>query len=65
MVATSTGYLLSDLVEAARGGFSTGQLFLTLACEALIPFLVLGIYAAQRPAIGRLGRISAVAYAAA
>jgi hypothetical protein len=65
MVATSAGYLLSDVIEAAQDGFSTGQLVLTLICEALIPFLVLGIYAAQRPAIGRLGRWSAFAYAAA
>jgi hypothetical protein len=36
---------------------------LTLVAEAAIPVLVLGLYAAQRPRIGRLGMISAIAYA--
>ena len=64
-IAVSAGYFASDVIEAAQGGFSTGQLVLTLVCEALIPFVVLGIYATQASTIGRLGRISAFAYAAA
>jgi hypothetical protein len=56
-------YLLSDVVEAIQGGFSDGQLWLTLIAEAAIPVFVLGLYAVQRPPIGRLGRISAIAYA--
>lgn len=56
-------YLLSDVIEAIQGGFSTGQLWLTLIAEAAIPFLVIGLYAVQRPRIGRLGLVSAVVYA--
>jgi hypothetical protein len=62
-VVFSALYLLSDLVEAAQGGFSTGQLWLTLAAEAAIPFFVLGLAVAQRPRLGRVGGIGAVAYA--
>lgn len=56
-------YVLSDLLEAIQGGFSTGQLWLTLVAEAAIPGFVIGLYATQRPHIGRVGRVSAVAYA--
>jgi hypothetical protein len=56
-------YFLSDGIEAMQGGFSNSQLLLTLVAEAAIPVLVLGLYAAQRPQIGRLGLISAFAYA--
>jgi hypothetical protein len=62
-VAFSVLYLLSDVIEAVQGGFSNGQLWLTLVAEAAIPVFVIGLYAAQRPHIGRLGGISAVAYA--
>lgn len=54
---------LSDVLEAIQGGFSTGQLWLTLVAEAAIPVFVIGLYATQRPQIGRVGRVSAVAYA--
>ena len=56
-------YVVSDVVEALQGGFSTGQLWLTLVAEAAIPVFVIGLYAAQRPQIGLVGRVSAVAYA--
>ncbi len=56
-------YLLSDVIEAIQGGFSDGQLWLTLVAEAAIPVFVLGLYRVQRPQIGRLGQLSAVAYA--
>lgn len=56
-------YLLSDVIEAMQGGFSNLQLLLTLVAEAAIPVIVLGLYAAQRPRIGRLGLVSALAYA--
>jgi hypothetical protein len=62
-VAFSTLYLLSDVIEALQDGFSDPQLWLTLVAEAAIPFFVIGLYVVQRPQIGRLGRISAVAYA--
>jgi hypothetical protein len=62
-VVFSALYLISDLMELGQGGFSTPQLLLTYAAEAAIPLFVLGLYAAQRPRIGRLGLASAVLYA--
>jgi hypothetical protein len=62
-VAFSALYLLSDVIELAQGGFSTAQLALTYISEAAIPLFVIGIYAAQRPSIGRLGLLGAVGYA--
>lgn len=56
-------YLISDVVELAQGGFSPGQLAMTYAAEAAIPLFVLGLYAAQRPHIGRLGLVGAAGYA--
>lgn len=56
-------YFLSDVIEAIQGGFSAGQLWLTLVAEAAIPVFVVGLYRVQRPRIGRLGRLSALAYA--
>jgi hypothetical protein len=56
-------YLISDLIEVAQGGFSTFRLALTYAGEAAIPLFVIGLYAVQRPRIGRLGFFGAVAYA--
>lgn len=62
-LAFSALYLVSDIIEALQGGFSDGQLGLTLIAEAAIPVVVIGLYLVQRPQIGRLGRISAIAYA--
>jgi hypothetical protein len=62
-LAFSAAYLLSDIIEAGQGGFSSGQLWLTLAAEAAIPIFVIGLWMVQRPQIGRLGRLSAIAYA--
>ena len=62
-LAFSALYLLSDVIEAIQGGFSDGQLWLTLVAEAAIPIFVIGLYVVQRPHIGRLGRLTAVAYA--
>lgn len=62
-VAFSALYVLSDTMETVQGGFSDTQLVLTLIAEAAIPIVVLGLYALQRPRIGRLGLVSAVAYA--
>jgi hypothetical protein len=56
-------YLVSDVIELAQGGFSTGQLVLTYAAEAAIPLFVIGLYAVQRPRIGRLGLVAALGYA--
>ena len=61
-LAFSALYLVSDIIEALQGGFSTGQLWLTLIAEAAIPVFVIGLYLVQRPRIGRLGKLSAFAY---
>src|SRR6202795_1195261 len=61
-VVFSAVYLLSDVIELIQGGFSTAQLVLTYISEAAIPLFVIGIYAAQRPSIGRLGLLGAVGY---
>ncbi len=56
-------YFLSDAIEAIQGGFSDPQLLLTLVAEAAVPVFVMGLYFVQRPRIGRLGFVSAIAYA--
>ena len=56
-------YFISDLIEIAQGDFSTFRLSLTYAGEAALPLFVLGLYAVQRPHIGRLGFAGALAYA--
>lgn len=56
-------YFLSDVIEVVQGGFSVGQLWLTLAAEAAIPMFVVGLATLYLPRLGRLGLISAVAYA--
>jgi hypothetical protein len=61
-VAFTAVYFISDLIEVAQGGFSTFRLALTYAGEAAIPFFVIGLYAVQRPRIGRLGFLGAIAY---
>jgi hypothetical protein len=60
---TSVLYFVSDVIEVVQGGFSDGQLWLTLLAEAAIPIFVIGLAAAQRPRLGRLGVLAAVGYA--
>lgn len=62
-VVFSALYFVSDVLELVQGGFSTPQLLLTYAAEAAIPVFVLGLYAAQRPHLGKLGLLGAVGYA--
>jgi predicted membrane protein len=62
-VVSSALYVLSDVIEAAQGRFSRFQLGLTFLGEAAIPFVVLGLAAAQRPVLERFGRLAALAYA--
>jgi hypothetical protein len=62
-VVFSCVYFASDVIEWAQGGFSNPQLVLTYAGEAAIPLFVLGLYAVQRPNMGRLGLFGAIAYA--
>jgi hypothetical protein len=55
-------YFVADLVEVAQGNFSTARLVLAFIGESPIPLFVVGLYAVQRPRIGRLG-YGAFAYA--
>lgn len=61
----SVAYFLCHVIEAVQGGFSSGQPWLTLVGESAITFFVVGLYAVQRPRIGRLGAWGAAGYAAA
>jgi hypothetical protein len=56
-------YFASELVEVAQGNFSTARLALAYIGEAGIVFAVIGLYAVQRPRIGRLGLYGVLAYA--
>ncbi|MCW2573340.1 MAG: putative rane protein [Frankiales bacterium] len=56
-------YFVSDTIEAAQGGFSVSQLWLTLVAEAAIPVFVIGLARVHRPSFGRLGWASAWTYA--
>jgi hypothetical protein len=62
-VVASAAYFLSDAIEAAHGGFFDAQLLLTLAAEAAVPIVVIGLYLVQRPAISPWGKYGAVVYA--
>jgi hypothetical protein len=62
-VGFSALYFVSDVLELIHGGFSTPQLALTYVAEATIPLFILGLYAVQRPRIGKLGLLGAVGYA--
>jgi hypothetical protein len=62
-VASSVLYFVSDVIEVVQGGFSTGQLWLTLVAEATVPIFVIGLWLVQRPRMGRMGAVSAIAYA--
>ena len=62
-IGFSLVYLTSDILEVGQGHFSPFRLALTYAAEAAIPLFVLGLYALQRPHIGRLGLFGAAAYA--
>jgi hypothetical protein len=62
-LVASALYLLSDVVEAIQGGFSDGQLWLTLIAEAAVPVFVVGLAVVHGPRFGTLGWLSAVAYA--
>ena len=61
-LASAVVYFGTDVIEMLQGGFSTGQLWLTLVAEATIPVSILGLWLVQRPRIGRLGGLSAIAY---
>lgn len=52
----------TDLIEWAQGGFSPAQLWLNYAAFIPLPAILIGLYAAQRPRIGRFGLVGALTY---
>jgi hypothetical protein len=62
-IVFSAVYFVSDAIEAVQGGFSVGQLWLTLIAEVAIPGFVIGLAVVQRPELERLGWFGAMAYA--
>jgi hypothetical protein len=58
-------HLLSDVLEWINGGFSQTQLLINYAGFVPLPFLMLGLYAYQRPRIGWDGLIGSVLYGVA
>lgn len=61
-ISAPTLHLISDILEWSGSGFSRAQLLINYAGFLPIPFLMLGLYAVQRPKIGWLGLIGALLY---
>ncbi len=61
-IAAPILHLISDVLEWKDGGFSRIQLLINYAGFLPMPFLMLGLYAVQRPKIGWLGLVGAVLY---
>jgi hypothetical protein len=64
-IVAPTLHLLSDVLELTGGGFSQVQLLVNYAGFLPMPFLMLGLYAYQRPRIGWDGLIGSVLYGVA
>ncbi len=62
VIISSTLHLLSDVMEWTSGGFSQTQLLINYVGFLPIPFLMIGLYAYQRPRIGWGGLIGSVLY---
>ncbi|MGA7935810.1 MAG: hypothetical protein WCA35_19825 [Kovacikia sp.] len=58
-------HLLSDVLEWANGGFSRIQLLINYVGFLQMPFLMLGLYAYQRPRIGWVGLVGSLLYGVA
>jgi hypothetical protein len=58
-------YLLSDVLEWAGGGFSSAQLWVNYVGFLPMPFVMIGLYAVQRPRAGWGTLLGAVLYGAA
>ena len=55
-------HTVTDLMEWLQGGFSPLQLWLNYLAFVPLSVVVLGLYAAQRPRISRLGLLGALGY---
>lgn len=61
-IVAPTLHLISDVLEWSNGGFSRVQLLINYAGFLPMPFLMLGLYAVQRPKIGWIGLGGAILY---
>lgn len=61
-IVAPTLHLISDILEWSNGGFSRVQLLINYAGFLPMPFLMIGLYAVQRPKIGWLGLLGAIIY---
>ena len=61
-IIAPTLHLLSDVLEWTGGGFSSIQLIINYLGFLPMPFLMVGLYAVQRPRIGWLGLIGSILY---
>jgi hypothetical protein len=57
-------HLLSDVLEWSGGGFSPAQLWVNYIAFVLMPFLMVGLYAVQRPRAGWAALCGALLYGA-
>lgn len=64
-IAAPALHTLTDLLEWGQGGFSPVQLGLNYLAFVPIPAVMIGLWAAQRPRIGRVGLAGAILYGAA
>ena len=61
-IIASTLHILSDVLEVLSGGFSANQLWINYVAFLPIPFLMIGLYAFQRPRAGWMSLTGAIAY---
>ncbi|MGE3274537.1 MAG: hypothetical protein AB7O67_05460 [Vicinamibacterales bacterium] len=61
-ILAPTLHSLTDVLEWAQEGFSPAQLWLNYLAFLPVPAVMLGLYAAQRPRISRLGLVGALVY---
>lgn len=64
-IAAPALHLMSDVLEWSGGGFSRFQLLINYLGFLPMPFLMLGLYAVQRPRMGWVGLVGAVLYGVA
>ena len=57
-------HTLTDIAEWLTGGFSAPQLWANYFAFIVVPFLMVGLYAVQRPKIALLGLIGSLLYGA-
>ena len=62
IIIASTLHILSDLLEVFSGGFSAEQLWINYVAFLPIPFMMVGLYAVQRPRSGWMSLTGALAY---